>query len=140
MTNSAAWGFATASVSRAPSNASKNSGRSGDGNVDFVEIHSDTVAAVLKPSFAASRLDENPPHRLGSRRKKMTAAVPLLRRLDANQTQVCLMHQSRGLKRLTGFLLGQFAGGKLSKLLVDQRQELLGGTRHRQIRSETRFA
>ena len=39
------------------------------------------------------------------------------------------MHQRRGLQRLARFLLGQLLRRKLSKLVIDQRQELIGGVR-----------
>jgi hypothetical protein len=35
--------------------------------------------------------------------------------------------QGRGLERLAGRLLGQSVGRELAQLIVDQRQELLGG-------------
>ena len=44
-----------------------------------------------------------------------------------HQPQVGLVDQGGGLKRLAGLLLGQFLGGELAQLVVDQRQELLGG-------------
>ena len=39
------------------------------------------------------------------------------------------MDQGRGLERLPGLLLGQPLRGQLAQLVVDQRQELLGGLR-----------
>ena len=40
-----------------------------------------------------------------------------------------LVDQGGGLQRLPGLLLGQLLGSELPQLLVDQRQELLGGVR-----------
>jgi len=37
------------------------------------------------------------------------------------------MHQRRRLQRLPGFLLSEFLGRQLAQLIIDQRQELLGG-------------
>ena len=39
------------------------------------------------------------------------------------------MDQGRGLERLPGLLLGQPLRGQLAQLVVDQRQQLLGGLR-----------
>jgi hypothetical protein len=39
------------------------------------------------------------------------------------------MDQGRGLKRLAGLLPGELLGGELAQLIIDQRQEFLGGTR-----------
>ena len=46
-----------------------------------------------------------------------------------HQPQIGLVDQGRGLERLAGLLLGQLLGGQLAQLVVDQRQELLGGVR-----------
>ena len=45
----------------------------------------------------------------------------------SDQPQIRLVDQGRGLERLAGLLLGQPLGGQLAQLVVDQRQELLGG-------------
>ena len=50
-------------------------------------------------------------------------------RLAADQPQVRLVDQGGGLQRLAGLLLGQLLGRQLAQLVVDQRQELLGGVR-----------
>ena len=47
--------------------------------------------------------------------------------LAVDQPQIRLVDQGRGLERLAGLLLGQPLGGQLAQLVVDQRQELLGG-------------
>ena len=47
--------------------------------------------------------------------------------LGIDQPQVRLVDQGRGLERLAGLLLGQPLGGQLAQLVVDQRQQLLGG-------------
>ena len=39
------------------------------------------------------------------------------------------MDQRRGLKRLAGLFLGQFLCRQLAQLVVDQRQQLVGGVR-----------
>ena len=49
--------------------------------------------------------------------------------LAVDQPQVRLVDQGRGLERLARLLLGQLARRQLAQLVVDQRQELLGGLR-----------
>ena len=49
--------------------------------------------------------------------------------LRIHQPEVGLVDQRRGLERLAGLLLGHLCGGQLAQLVVDQRQELLGGVR-----------
>ena len=44
-----------------------------------------------------------------------------------HQPQVSLVDQGRGLEGLAGLLLGQLLRGQLAELVVDQREELLGG-------------
>ena len=47
----------------------------------------------------------------------------------SDQPQVGLVDQGRGLERLAGLLLGQPLRRQLAQLVVDQRQQLLGGVR-----------
>ena len=47
--------------------------------------------------------------------------------VGADEPEVRLVDQGGGLERLAGLLLGQPLGGELAQLVVDQRQELLGG-------------
>jgi hypothetical protein len=47
----------------------------------------------------------------------------------AHQAEVRLVNEGRRLERLTRLLLGQLLGGELTQLVVNQRQELLGGAR-----------
>jgi hypothetical protein len=59
----------------------------------------------------------------------MAPAVPRLGLLDIDQPQVRLMHQGGSLERLARLLLGQTLRRQFAQLIVDQRQELLGGVR-----------
>ena len=59
----------------------------------------------------------------------MAAAVPLLDLLAIHQPQVGLVDQGRGLERLARLLLRQLLSRQLAQLVVDQRQQLLGGLR-----------
>jgi hypothetical protein len=47
----------------------------------------------------------------------------------AEKAQVGLVDQGGRLERLPRRLMGQLVGGELAQLVVDQRQELLGGVR-----------
>ena len=40
-----------------------------------------------------------------------------------------LMHESRGLQRLSGFLIGHPDDGELAQFLIDQREQLIGRLR-----------
>src|SRR5262249_39639213 len=58
--------------------------------------------------------------------EEVAPALPGPLRPTADQPQVGLVDQRRGLERLAGLLLRQLPGGQLAQLVVDQRQELLG--------------
>jgi hypothetical protein len=47
----------------------------------------------------------------------------------ADQAQVCLVDEGRGLKRLARRFVGQPASGQLPQLFIDERQELRRGRR-----------
>ena len=51
------------------------------------------------------------------------------RALSVHQAEIRLVHQGRRLERLAGPLLGQLPRGQPAQLVVDQRQELVGGLR-----------
>src|SRR5262245_45608946 len=91
------------------------------------EIDTNAATAVLLGLLAARLIDQDATHGLRRGTEKMAAAVPLLRLLTADQPQIRLMNQGRGLKCLTGFLGGQFSGGQLPKLGVDEREQPVGG-------------
>ena len=79
-----------------------------------------------EPLLAASRLDKDPAHRFGRRGEEVSAVLPALVIRGADEPQVGLVHQRRGLERLAGLLPRQALSGQLPQLVVDQRQELLG--------------
>ena len=51
----------------------------------------------------------------------------MLRLVHVHQPQVRLVDEGRGLERLAGLLLRQALGRQLAQLVVDERQQLLGG-------------
>jgi hypothetical protein len=59
----------------------------------------------------------------------MAATVPLLVLFHVYQAEIGLMHQRRGLERLTGRFLGQLPRRQLAQRVVDQRQQLFRGAR-----------
>ena len=83
------------------------------------------LAGLLAPGL----LDENAAHGLGRGCKEVAAAVPVLDLVGIHEPEVRLVHQRRGLERLPGLLLRQFVCRKFSQLLVNKRQEMLGGVR-----------
>ena len=103
----------------------------GDGD-GIVQVDALPVAAMFGPALLPGTVDEDATHGLGGGGKEVSPAVPVRRsrcRSPLHQPEVGLVDQSRGLERLSWFLLSQFLGGKLPQLVVDQRQELLGGVR-----------
>ena len=59
----------------------------------------------------------------------MTAVVPVWFLAGADQPQVGFVNQGGGFERLSRLFLGQLLRRQLAQLVVDQRQELLGGVR-----------
>src|SRR5262249_31672095 len=55
------------------------------------------------------------------------AAVPGLTRGVADQPEVGFVNQRGSVERLAGLLLGEPLCGQLAQLVVDERQQLLGG-------------
>jgi NhaP-type Na+/H+ or K+/H+ antiporter len=81
-----------------------------------------SLAAAFQPSFVTNPVEQNAPHRFGGSAKKMSAAVPGLFALArADQPQVRLVDQCRGLQRLARSFLGEALGGKLAQLFIHQR-------------------
>src|SRR6266567_3385065 len=87
------------------------------------------VPARLETSLVASFFDENSPHRLGRSREEMAPAVPLLNLVGIDQAEIGFMHQGGGLEGLPGFFPRDLFRGQFTQLIVDQRQQPLGGLR-----------
>src|SRR6266567_3934264 len=84
------------------------------------------MAATLLALLATNRLDEDPPHRLRRRGKEMAPAVPMPL-TASDQPQPGLMHQRCGLQRLARRLVSHLVRRQLAQLVIDQRQQFLGG-------------
>src|SRR5262249_60554017 len=74
-------------------------------------------------------VDREGAHGRGGGGKKGPAAPPALVLPPPPHPQKALMHQRRGLERLARFFLSQTLPRQLAQLFVDQRQELVSGTR-----------
>ena len=82
---------------------------------------------MLEARFAASVLDHDAAHRLGSGGEEVSAVVPRLGRVVAGETQVRFVYQGGRVERLAGFLAGELPRRQLAQFVVDQRQELVRG-------------
>jgi hypothetical protein len=99
------------------------------GEVKDVHVEPFTSAAVAKPALAASVLDLDAPHRLGGGSEEVAPAVPGLSVAAADQAQIGFVNKCGGIERLAGLFLGHLVGREPAQLVIDQRQELLGGVR-----------
>jgi hypothetical protein len=79
--------------------------------------------------FSAGLFDEDAAHRLGGRGKEMSAAIPRLFGIGADQTKIGFVDQRRRLERLPWLLVRQPVSGELPQLVVNQGQQFLGGVR-----------
>ena len=84
------------------------------------------IAATLESRSFPGMLDENAAHRLGRGDVEMGRVVEggVAR---ADEPEVGLVHQGGRLQRVLGALPGHLALGRPAQLVVDERQQLLGG-------------
>jgi hypothetical protein len=92
--------------------------------LDVAGFSPDT-AAPLKALFVTRLFHQDPSHRLGGRGEKMAAMMPALIRGLAYQSQIGLMDQGGGLKRLPWLFPGHPLGRQLTQLVVHQGEQLL---------------
>ena len=90
-----------------------------------MQFLTDQVGAMFEPLFAPGGIDENLLHGAGRGLEKMPAIGELLVTVTGD-LQPGLMHQSRRLKRLSGFLIGHPDGGEFAQFSIDQREQFLG--------------
>src|SRR5262249_8389767 len=93
------------------------------------EVEPSEVAAALPPALPARVLDEDTTHGLGRSGKEVAAALPVALLGVANKAEIRLVNEGRGLEGVPGRLVGQAMAGQLPQLVVNERQELAGGTR-----------
>jgi hypothetical protein len=93
----------------------------------FQNISSYSLPSVpFEAGFLAGVFDQDPSHRLGGGREEVPPAIPVLFLLLADQPQVRLVDQGRGLERLPRRFPAKPLCRQFAQLLVDQRQELAG--------------
>ncbi len=76
--------------------------------------------------LAPGVLDQNASRGFSRGAEEMTAAIPDLRLIGADQPQVVLMHEDRRLQRLTRLFVGQLRPREFAQFVLDQRRQLLG--------------
>src|SRR6516225_761122 len=82
-----------------------------------------SVSAPLDALLAPRALHEDAPHGFGRGGEEVAAAIPVFTTL-ANQAEICLMDESRGLERLPRRFVGQPVPRQPPQFLVDEWQEL----------------
>src|SRR5262249_10328579 len=98
--------------------------------VDDIEpIQSEALAsaAMAAAAFAPRPLDADAPERFSRSSKEVAATLPGLRFVFIHEPKVGLVHQSSSIERLARLFTGQPLPGELAQLVINQRQELLGG-------------
>ncbi len=84
--------------------------------------------AASSRSTCGGLLDEDPPHRLRGGGEKEPAILPAAGAL-AQEPEIRLVDERRGLERLSGLLPSELQRRQLAQLVVNQRQQLTGCTR-----------
>jgi len=69
-------------------------------------------------ALAAGIVDQDSPHSLGSRRKEMTAVIPVATERPIHEPQICFMDQRCCLKCLARFFLGYFLPSEFSQFVI----------------------
>ncbi len=105
---------------------SSSAGR-GEADVGGVHGHATSLPAAFVGLLAAGLIDQDAAHGLGRGGEEVAAIVPALLGIVADQAHIRFVDQRGGLQRLPGILPGQSLRRQLAQLVVDQRQQLLGG-------------
>lgn len=84
------------------------------------------LTAALLAAFSSRAFDKNATHGFGGGGKEMSAAVPLLWLVVANEPKISFMHERGCLQRLPRFFKNESLGGQLAQLVVHERQKLFG--------------
>src|SRR5262245_17864239 len=99
------------------------------GEARFRHLHALLQTAALGRLTAAGLVNQDAAHRFGGGGEEVAPAVPVPDLVRAHEPEVGFVDQGGGLQRLPRLLLGQLLGSELPQLVVDQRQQLLGGVR-----------
>ena len=84
------------------------------------------LAAAFVTALAARLVNEDSPHRFGSRPEEMGPAIPVRAGVVAHETQIRFVHECRGLKGLPGLFLRESAPRQASATVINERQQLSG--------------
>ena len=98
----------------------------GGGEVHLFKIDPFVSAAVTQGAFAASPVNEDAAHRLSRCRKEVSAPSELWV-VVANQPQPGFVDKGCGLQRVARRLIRHLGGCEPAQLLIDQRQQFIGG-------------
>ena len=98
----------------------------GKRDLHVLHFHPPLAAAVAGGAFAPGAINQNPPHRLGGRSKKMRT-VREVGHIAAHESKPRLVHQRSGLQGVARGFLRHPAGRQPAQFFVNQRQQLIGG-------------
>jgi hypothetical protein len=93
---------------------------------DIGEIDPHPPAAVFRAFLAAGGVDEDAPHGLRRGGEEVAAMVPPRDVPGAGESEVRLVHESRGLQGVPRLLLGHACGGEFAQLVVEEREQVGG--------------
>ena len=95
--------------------------RSGD--FEIVQIYECLTASPLEAFLAAGVVDENPSHRFGRGREEVAAVIPRRDVRMADEPEVRLVDEGRGLKCVFGGFVRHPCRGKFSQFVIDKRKQ-----------------
>jgi hypothetical protein len=97
------------------------------GDLDVIEFVAIPSAPVPCSRLPPRLIDQQSAHRLRSRSEEVSPAVPMVVGLAIDEADIDFMNKSRGLKRLAGSFLSHLLRRQSPQLVIDQRQQILGG-------------
>jgi hypothetical protein len=100
----------------------------GSNGRDLVEIHPFLTAAVAQTLPATRFFDQDSAHSLRRGGEEVRAVLPKLV-FGAHESQPCFVNERGGLQGLAGFFLRNLGGSEPAQLIINQRQQLIGGGR-----------
>ena len=84
------------------------------------------VCAAFQTGLVPGLVNQDAPHGLGGGPEEMGTSAPLLL-VRTGQAQPGFVDERGGLQGLAGFLLRHPGGGELAQLLINEREQLIGG-------------
>ena len=95
--------------------------------MNVTSLSASAVDLSVLPKFS---LYQDAMHGGSGHREEMSETIPVTCRAVADQPQIGLVNESRGLERLAGLLASELLGGQLTQLVINHRQEETGSCRH----------